>query len=90
MGEIWDKIWRDHDGKVVIWQFPNIWLIGWAIVTVISMFLHGGVGTIVSIIADILLGIWAVLELFQGVNYFRRGLGLVILIFTISSLLRKF
>jgi hypothetical protein len=87
---LWDKIWRDRDGKIVIWQTPNIWLIIWAVLTFISLFLHGGAGTVASVVADIFLGIWAVLELLKGVNYFRRGLGLVILFFTIMSLLRNF
>jgi succinate dehydrogenase hydrophobic anchor subunit len=87
---LWDKIWRDRHGQIVIWQFPNKWLFAWAGLTLISLFLHGGAGTIVSILADIFLAVWALLELFQGVNYFRRGLGLVILIFTIASLLKNF
>ena len=87
---LWNKIWRDRHGDVVIWQFPNKWLFGWAVLTVISLFLHGGAGTVVSILADISLVVWALFELFQGVNYFRRGLGLVVLLFTIASLLRNF
>jgi hypothetical protein len=27
---LWDRIWRDKYGDVVIWQTPNIWLVGWA------------------------------------------------------------
>jgi hypothetical protein len=64
-------------------------LIGWAVLTVISLLFSGRVSDVFSWAAHAALIIWALLELFKGVNYFRRGLGLVILIFAIMSLLQN-
>ena len=83
--DLWDRIWRDREGHIVIWQWPNVWLIGWAVLTVISLLLNGTPASVVSWIATVLLGIWSLLELTRGVNYFRRVLGLVVLIFVIAS-----
>jgi hypothetical protein len=88
--EIWDKFWRDREGKVVIWQTPNAFLIGWAVLTTISLFLSGKASDVFAFAAEANLVVWALLEIFKGVNYFRRALGLVVLIFAIMSFLRNF
>ena len=89
MNNLWDKIWKDDQGHVVIWQMPNYWLIGWAVATFVSLFFNGSVANVLSVIASIFLIVWAGLEVSRGVNYFRRSLGLVILIFSILSLIRS-
>ncbi len=86
---IWDKIWRDPQGNIVIFQMPNLWLIAWAVLTVIYLFMTGKPANVIGYIAEAALAIWALLEIFRGVNYFRRGLGVVVLIFTIMSLLKR-
>jgi hypothetical protein len=35
--DFWDKIWKNKDGDVVIWQMPNVFLIAWAIFTIVSI-----------------------------------------------------
>jgi len=84
--DLWDKIWKDRTGHVVIYQRPNIWLIGWAVLTLMSLFLLGQAANILSLLATIVLGIWALLEISRGANYFRRALGVVVMIFVIMSL----
>jgi hypothetical protein len=89
MLELWDKFWRDDKGRVVIWQFPNAWLIGWAVLTCISLFFSGKTADVFSWAASASLIVWSILEVTKGVNYFRRALGLLVLIFAIASLIKS-
>jgi hypothetical protein len=86
--DLWDRIWRDKRGKIVIYQNPNIWLIAWAVLAFISMVVpRGKTSDIVWWASTIVLAFWALLELFRGVNYFRRALGAFILLITIAGAL---
>jgi hypothetical protein len=84
---IWYDIWHDKKGKIVIWQTPNILLIAWVVITIISLFLSGNASNAVSVIGDIALLAWAALELAKGVNYFRKALGLLVLVLATLSLI---
>lgn len=87
----WDKIWRDDSGNIVLWQWPNIWLIGWAVLTFISLlFSSGMIADILTWAGEASLIIWCLLEIFKGVNYFRRGLGVIVLYYAVTTLLRTF
>jgi len=85
---LWDKFWRDKNGQVVIVQMPNIWLIAWLVLEVVSLlsFSHS-VELITWWVASAALGIWSLLEIFRGVNYFRRVLGLLIAVMTLLTVL---
>ena len=85
--DAWDYFWKDDNGKVVIYQRPNIYLIGWIIVTVISLFTEGSIATILGYVGSGLLIIWALLEIFKGVNYFRRTLGVIVLAWSLFSVI---
>lgn len=93
MADLWSKTWRDKGGRgrIVIWQNPNAFLIGWAVLTVISLFFGGRslVADIFSWAAHASLIIWSLLEIFKGVNYFRRFLGVLVLVFAIMSLIQN-
>ena len=83
---IWDKVWKDPEGKVVIWQWPNVWLMAWMIALAVSWFLPPGKLTdSLGLISFVALVVWALLEIFKGVNYFRRSLGLAILVMLIVN-----
>jgi len=88
--DLWDKFWKDADGHYVIWQRPNIWLIGWVVLTVISLFFTGRMADILSGIGSAALIVWALLEVFKGDSYFRRLLGIVVLIFAVMALVKSF
>jgi hypothetical protein len=90
MHRVWDKIWKDKDGSVVIWQMPNAFLIGWAVLTIICLVTSGKTSDVFGDVADASLVVWALLEIFKGVNYFRRALGVVVLIFAIASFIKTF
>lgn len=83
----WDKIWRDKTGQVVIWQFPNAPLFGWVILTCLSLIFSGTLADMFGWAGTVSLIIWSLLEIFQGVNYFRRAFGAVILIYCIATII---
>jgi hypothetical protein len=58
-------------GRITIAQWPNapLWL--WIVATAVDRVTGAGLG----LVADVGLGVWAVLEVVKGVNPFRRLLG---------------
>jgi hypothetical protein len=84
--DLWDKFWKDKDGNVVIFQMPNFILITWVVLTIISLFVpRGHVQETIWWASTITLAVWSLVEMLKGVNYFRRTLGLVVLLITIAS-----
>ncbi|MBU7584018.1 MAG: hypothetical protein KAF91_14095 [Nostoc sp. TH1S01] len=78
---LFDKIFRDSNGNIVIAQPPNPPLILWLAASLLTLIVPSGtIHTVLQILANGALFTWSWLELFQGVNYFRRALGLVVLI----------
>ena len=78
---LFDKIFRDGDGNIVIAQPPNLPIIVWGVASLLKLIFTSGLTNIgLDLIAFGSLFTWAWLELFQGVNYFRRTLGLVVLV----------
>ncbi|MBE9205796.1 hypothetical protein IQ244_04570 [Nostoc sp. LEGE 06077] len=76
-----DKTFRDSSGNIVIAQPPNPPLILWVVASLLTLIVPSGtINTVLHILANGALFTWAWLELFQGVNYFRRALGLAVLI----------
>ena len=81
-----DKTFRDDKGKIVLGQMPNLPLIVWIVASLLSLiFTSGKTNTVLDFLANGSLFTWAWLELFQGVNYFRRALGLAVFISMIAS-----
>lgn len=83
---LFDRVFRDSEGKIVLAQLPNPPLIGWISATLLQLiFTTGQIKLGLEAIAFGCLFTWAWEELFQGVNYFRRGLGLLVLGFSIVT-----
>jgi hypothetical protein len=81
-----DTVFRDDNGQIVVAQPPNLPIIVWGVSSLLKLvFTSGEVSTVLDAVAFGSLFTWAWEELFQGVNYFRRGLGLVVLIGVIAS-----
>jgi len=73
--------WEDKNGKFVVWQRPNILLATWFLALALSIVLPDNAASrFISMISGFAILIWAVLELIWGVNYFRRLLGLCVLL----------
>lgn len=85
----WDKIWRDRDGHIVIWQTPNVWLIAWAVTTTLSIFFGGKVSDVFFWVGSALLVLWSLLEIFKGADHFRRLLGLAVLAYAVASMINS-
>ncbi|MCB9817030.1 hypothetical protein H6795_00640 [Candidatus Nomurabacteria bacterium] len=80
------KLFTDKNGHIVIAQFPNIPILVWfGAVVATSISTSSTADTVLSTIGTVALASWAFLELVSGVNYFRRSLGLIVLIFLIIS-----
>jgi len=83
---IFDQVFRDREGNVVLGQMPNLPIIVWVVATIlILIFTTGKISISLEAIAFGVLFTWAWEELFQGVNYFRRALGLIVLVSLILS-----
>ena len=80
------QFFKDKDGKVVVWQTPNIPLIAWAVAFALTFVpLPEKWHTLVSYIAFGFLFTWAWLEITQGSSGFRRTLGATVLLWLIVS-----
>ncbi|MEG3851040.1 hypothetical protein QT971_29225 [Microcoleus sp. herbarium19] len=83
---LFDRIFRDSEGNIVIAQPPNLPLIvGIAATLSTLIFTAGKIHLGFELVGFGALFTWAWEELFQGVNYFRRGLGLIALVALIAS-----
>jgi len=83
---LFDRTFRDSEGKIVIAQPPNLPLLVWLAATLLNLaFTSGTIHTALDAIAFGALFTWAWQELFRGVNYFRRSLGFIVLLGAIAS-----
>jgi len=81
-----NKTFKDSEGNVVLAQMQNLPLLVWIAATLLKLILtSGSIHIGLDAIAFGSLFTWAWQELFQGVNYFRRALGFVVLIGAIAS-----
>lgn len=88
--DLWDKIWRDKRGHIVIFQWPNKWLIGWASLAFLSLVFTGVLSDVLSWAGIASLLIWCYLEISQGVNYFRKAFGVAVLIYAVMAIINNF
>ncbi|WP_071187275.1 hypothetical protein [Trichormus sp. NMC-1] len=78
---LFDQVFRDNEGQIVIAQMPNLPLIVWIVASLLKiLFTTGKINLGLDLLAFGSLFTWAWEELFQGVNYFRRALGLLVLV----------
>jgi hypothetical protein len=83
---LFDQTFRDSEGKIVIAQPPNLPLIVWIIASLLKLIVTTEkINLGLDVVAFGSLFTWAWEELFQGVNYFRRALGLIVLVGLIAS-----
>jgi hypothetical protein len=76
---LFDRFFRDRSGNVVIAQPPNLpILVTFGAILLQLVFPSGKLHTGLALIAFGTLYTWAWLEIFQGMNYFRRSLGLLV------------
>jgi hypothetical protein len=86
---LFDAIFKNKNGKIVLWQFPNIPLASWIFLSLLELLIkqsraHSGVHAL----AEASLFVWAYLEIKMGVSLFRRILGGLVLLSLIISFFR--
>lgn len=75
---LFDLVFRDSQGRIVIAQAPNLPAIVGTTAAVLQLVLPAGnLQSAAALVAFGALFTWAWQETFSGVNYFRRGLGLL-------------
>ncbi|MGL5195911.1 MAG: hypothetical protein ACRC8Y_20185 [Chroococcales cyanobacterium] len=82
---LFNQTFRDDSGNIVIAQPPNLPILVAVITTLLTLVSSGTLYTGLDAIAFGSWFTWAWLEIFQGVNYFRRALGLFALLAIIAS-----
>ncbi len=88
---LFDRLFRDGAGQIVIWQPPNLPILIWASAMLLKLvFQTGQVKLVLDLLAFSSLLYWSFLEITQGVNYFRRDLGVFVLIALIISVIQQF
>ena len=74
---LFDRTFRDSEGEIVIAQPPNLPLIVGIVASLLKLIVTTGqINLALDLVAFGSLFTWAWKELFQGVNYFHRALGL--------------
>ncbi|MEG4440207.1 hypothetical protein QUB47_12630 [Microcoleus sp. AT9_B5] len=78
---LFDRTFRDSEGKIVIAQMPNLPLSVGIVASLLTLIVTTGkINLGLDLVAFGSLFTWAWEELFQGVNYFRRALGLIAIV----------
>jgi len=76
---MFNVFFRDKKGRLVLFQFPNLSLLVFAIASLLARIVTSvGVGQVLKVISLSAIYTWALLEIFTGATYFRRLLGLVV------------
>jgi hypothetical protein len=80
-----DKFWHDKNGKFVVFQPLNIWIVLWFMFSLLAQIVRSHpFHALFGWVSFGALVVWALLEVVSGVNYFRRLLGLTILLLTLA------
>lgn len=80
-----DKMFKDRTGHIALSATPNVPIAVWFIALLLTYVFPGRPGHVFGTISHGALFVWAWLELFQGVNYFRRLLGAIVLVYIVVS-----
>jgi len=60
----------------------------WLVLTIFSLLVNGRLANILYWVGSAALITWSLLEIFKGVNYVRRALGLLVLVLAVASLVK--
>ena len=80
-----------HSGRMTIAQWPNPPLLLFLAATGLRLLLRprGGAATVLGAVATLALVAWALLEVFRGVNPFRRFVGAIVLVVQLAALIPR-
>lgn len=77
--DVFDKLFRDKEGRVAVLQLPNPALMLWGVATLASHLLPTDWRTASGLVASVAIIIWSAMEIHAGSSLFRRLLGAVVL-----------
>lgn len=80
-----NHFFKDTKDNVVITQTPNLPLLSFGFSKALELITMGDLQQIAAAVAFGSFFAWAWMELFQGVNYFRRIIGLVALVVVVAN-----
>ncbi len=86
---ITNALFRDKEGKLVIFQLPNAPIVAWAALKLAMLFvadenLHASLEQLAAAV----LFTWAYLEITSGASLFRRILGGLVMVVTVAGMFR--
>lgn len=88
---LFDTIFRDENGEIVIAQPPNSTLSAWIGASLVQLVVTSEpINLGLELVAFVSIVIWALQESFEGANYFRRGLGLGVFLVAIAHQIHSF
>jgi hypothetical protein len=91
MDTLFDRLFRDGTGEIVIGQPPNLPIVIWVSAMLLKLvFKTGQIKLALDLLGFSSLLYWSFLEITQGVNYFRRDLGTIVLIALMISVIKEF
>lgn len=79
------KCFYDDNGTLTLFQLPNLPFIVWFGSLAMSSITTGTANRVFELVSFDALFTWAWLEIFKGDNYFRRLLGLIVMIVIITN-----
>ena len=74
------NIFETKDGERVIAQRPNPPIIAAFAAAILARLTNGELSDFISVVASVLFIIWGLMEVFYGVNTWRRMLGVAVII----------
>lgn len=73
----YQRMFENAEGKIILAQVPNVPLIGWIVFSILTQInILQEYSTGFSMLSRAFLFVWSYLELTEGVNSFRKILGL--------------
>jgi hypothetical protein len=82
---LFSKFFKDKNERVVIWQWPNIYLWLWLGLYAASKVINDSeTKQGFQLVGNAVLLTWAIKEIWQGESYFRRLLGVLVGVSTIA------
>lgn len=79
------RFFRDRNGRLVLWQFPNLPLLLGLSATAARTVTEGRAHRLADLLSFGALFVWAWLELFEGASPFRRLLGATVGVWLIAN-----
>lgn len=80
------NFFKDKQGRIAVWQLPNLPLSLWAVSVALGwIWRSGGIHEVLALAGFGFIFTWAWLEMISGASYFRRSLGLIVLIYAFVS-----